>query len=74
MYIYIYIFIYSYLHNLLVVVLIIHRFLFALFSIHNAVLIFFFVVSLSSTFSTLYFCFFFLSFLSVDYLFGCFIC
>ena len=54
--------------------LIIHRFLFALFSIHNAVLIFFFVVSLSSTFSTLYFCFFFLSFLSVDYLFGCFIC
>ena len=56
--------------------LIIHRFLFALLSIHNAVLIFFFffVVSLSSTFSTLYFCFFFLSFLSVDYLFGCFIC
>ena len=39
--------------------LIIHRFLFALFSIHNAVLIFFYVVSLSSTFSTLYFCFFF---------------
>ena len=42
--------------------LIIHRFLFALFSIHNAVLIFFFVVSLSSTFSTLYFCFFFFPF------------
>ena len=60
---YIYIFIYLYLHNLLVVMLIIHRFLFALFSIHNAVLIFFFVVSLSSTFSTLYFCFFF--FLSI---------